>query len=35
VLIAFLVATPVLAVVIDGLRQSGSTNLPRGWGRWC
>jgi iron(III) transport system permease protein len=32
VLIAILVATPVLAVVVDGLRQSGSTNLPRGLG---
>jgi iron(III) transport system permease protein len=31
-LIAVLVATPVLAVVVDGLRQSGSTDLPRGLG---
>ena len=31
-LIAVLVATPVLAVVLDGLRTSGSTNLPRGLG---
>lgn len=30
VLIAVMVATPVLAVVIDGLSQGGSLNLPRG-----
>ena len=31
-LIAVLVATPVLAVVIDGLTQADATNLPRGLG---
>ena len=30
--IAALVVTPVVAVVLDGLRVSGSTNLPRGLG---
>jgi iron(III) transport system permease protein len=32
VLIALLVATPVLAVVLDGLRQAGTLDLPRGLG---
>ncbi len=32
ILIALLVATPVLAVVVDGLRQAGSAELPRGLG---
>ena len=32
VLIAVLVATPVLAVVVDGLARAGSTTLPRGLG---
>lgn len=32
VFIAALVVTPVVAVVLDGLRVSGSTNLPRGLG---
>ena len=31
-LIAVLVATPVLAVVVDGLTQADATNLPRGLG---
>ncbi|HET6625331.1 MAG TPA: iron ABC transporter permease [Nocardioidaceae bacterium] len=32
VLIALLVATPVLAVLLDGVRQSATPNLPRGLG---